>query len=92
MVNSKRMANAAVRTEAGTPVGRLVSLEIDADTGKLAAVNVRTPAAVPHLLGRELRIGWNQIVSLGEKEIVVLDAVVPAGNVALSAIPQQLSS
>jgi sporulation protein YlmC with PRC-barrel domain len=83
-INSKQLMNLPVLTKSGIKVGRLASLDIDADSGKLTAIRVRIPGAVPHLMDREIIVNWPQIVSLSEKEAVIADAVVPVGSKLLA--------
>lgn len=82
-VNSKELANAPVRTESGKGVGRVASLDVDADTGRLVAVRIRS-GVVPHLLDTELLVAWSQVVSLSKDEVIVKDAAIPVGASALA--------
>lgn len=58
----------------------MLSLDVDVDTGKLSALRVRAPGLIPHFVDQEVAIGWPQIVSIDEKEVVVSDGTVPAGG------------
>lgn len=78
VVNSKRLGKAAVRTQSGTRLGTLASVDLDGDTGKLVAIRVSAKGAVIGLLSNELVIAWACVVSTTEQEIVVKDASVPA--------------
>ncbi len=82
-VSSKRLEGASVVTKSGQRLGKLVSLELDADTGKLTAVTVRPQGVAAALLENDLVIPWAQIVSLSEKRIVVADATVTNAEAAL---------
>lgn len=73
-----------VRTRSGSPLGKLTDLVIDTETGRLAFLVVRTRGLIPGFLDQELRIAWTQVISLGEKEIVVTDGTVPSGAVRLA--------
>ncbi|MFH1620610.1 MAG: PRC-barrel domain-containing protein [Patescibacteria group bacterium] len=77
-LNSKRLEKTTVFTQSGIKIGRLSSLEIDEQTGKLIAIKVLTPGLVPHLMNEELMINWPQIVSMSLEKIIIVDASVPA--------------
>jgi len=77
-LNSRALVGTPVRTRSGTPVGKLASLDFEAETGHLAALRVRVRGMVPGLLDDEILVAWSQVVSLDEREIVVEDASVAA--------------
>jgi len=83
-LNSKNVVGTPVRTRSGTPVGKLASLDFEADTGRLATVRVRVRGMVPGLLDNETLVTWSQVVSLDEREVVVEDAAVSAGSAILA--------
>lgn len=78
VINSKSLVGVPVRTAAGQMVGKLASLEIDAETGRISVLRVRVRGMVPGLLDDESFVAWSQVVSMSEKEIVVVDAIAPA--------------
>ena len=82
VINAKDIHGLPVRTRAGTSVGKVGSVDIETNTGRIAVLGVKTGGFVTSLLGQELDIVWSQIVSLDQKEVVVEDAVVPAKDVA----------
>ncbi len=84
ILNSKTLIGLHVRTQAGTAVGKVTSLDVDADTGRLVTLYVKTPGIVPGLLNQELAISWGQIVEITEKEVIVKDGTVPVGGRALA--------
>lgn len=76
VVNSKKMNGVPVRTVSGQPVGRLASIDFDADTGRMTSVQVRLRG-----LGLETaQIAWSQVSVIHETEIVVADTSIPAGS------------
>lgn len=77
VVNTKRMGRTRVRTKSGTTLGRLISFDIEAHSGKLAALHVAPRGAVAGLLSDELLITWQNVLSLGEDEIIVQDGYIP---------------
>lgn len=76
IVNSKQMQGVPVRTSAGQSVGKLLSVDFDADTGRLVAIRVKISGVVPAMLGQEALVAWAQIVSMSEKEVVISDGFV----------------
>ncbi len=73
VVNSREMQGVSVRTASGQSVGKMVSFNIDADTGRLATILVKISGVVPSLLGQEALVAWSQIISMDPMEIVVAD-------------------
>lgn len=63
-----------VVTVSGRPVGRVVDVELDPDTLRVAAFRVRPKTALPGLLGGELIIAERQVVRLTREALVVDDA------------------
>lgn len=76
-VNSKDLHGAAVVTERGVSVGKLSSLDLDGDTGKLVGIRV-AHRGITGLLSDELRVPWNSIVEMSAERVVILDTAVPA--------------
>lgn len=83
-LNSKTLVGTPVKTRSGTFLGKLASLDFEADTGRLAALRVRVRGMVPGLLDDEALVAWAQVVSLGEREIIVEDAAIKAGSAVLA--------
>lgn len=80
VLNSRRLIGLPVRTRSGERIGRVLGFDVDVDTGKLAAIRVRAPGLIPHFVDQEVSVGWAQVVSIDEKEVVVSDGTVPAGG------------
>jgi len=78
LINSKRIIGVPVKTRDGVALGKVASLDFDADTGHLGALNVST-SFVSGLLNDELTIPWNQIISMSADQVIVSDLVVPTG-------------
>jgi len=93
-LNTKTLVGTKVITQSGMAVGKLASLELDGDTGRVTALKVRTRGMVPGLLDNELIVAWSQVVSMSEKEIVVVDNLSRANAVLakkdFAAPPAQL--
>jgi sporulation protein YlmC with PRC-barrel domain len=84
-LNTKVLIGLHVRTQSGTALGKVGSLDLDADTGHLQNLHVKTPGIVHGLLNDELAVSWGQVVSMDEKEVVVKDGTVPMGSKAIAA-------
>jgi sporulation protein YlmC with PRC-barrel domain len=91
-LNSKSLVGTPVRTRSGMPVGKLASLDFEADTGRLAMLRIRVRGVVPGLLDNEALVAWPQVVSLGEREIVVEDAVAKRGTATLARKEMHIAS
>lgn len=85
VLNSKALIGLPVRTKSGAAIGKVSSVDLDSDTGKLAAVRVRVSGVVPRLLNNELAVPWAHIVSIDEREVVIADAFVPMGVTRLAS-------
>lgn len=79
-VNSKQMSGVSVFTRSGRLLGRLVSMDFDADTGHLVAIHVSS-GLVKGLLANELVIAWSDVMEMTMEKVVVADASVPAGAI-----------
>ncbi len=83
-LNSKRLEKTPVFTQSGIKVGKLTSLEIDEQTGRLIAIRVLCPGLVPHLMNQELLVNWPQIIKISLEKIIIIDASVPVASKLLA--------
>lgn len=83
-LNSKDLMGLPVHTRSGTALGKVSSLDVDCDTGRIATMHVKTRGLVPGLMDHELMVTWDQIIEITEKEVIVQDNTVPAGASALA--------
>lgn len=76
-----------VRTKTGTALGRVVAIEVDEGTGRIAKFLVSGNRLMPVILDNALAIAWEQVIDWQADEITVTDAVVREGamNVAMAA-------
>ena len=79
LVNSKKLTGLRVVTKSAAVLGRVASLDIDSESGRIETFRVRTRGLVAGLLEGELMVHWSQVVEMTEKELVVSDAAIPAG-------------
>ena len=84
-INSKQLTNLPVITKSGQDLGKIGSFDIDADSGRLTTMHVKTRGLVKGLLDTDLRVDWSQVVTIDEDKVVVSDATVPGGVKALAA-------
>ncbi len=84
-VNSKKLEGILVISKMGVRIGRLASFEFDVNTGKLSAILVRPQGMVATLVGADLLIIWNNIISISEEKIIVSDTVTPVLATEFSA-------
>lgn len=85
VLNSKDLVGVPVRTKSGVLLGKCASLDLDADTGRLESIRVKSGGLVSGLLGDELVIPWSAVIELGPKMIVVADTALPVGSKVLAA-------
>jgi sporulation protein YlmC with PRC-barrel domain len=88
-INSRRLIGLPVLTKSGQDLGKVGSVDIDTENGRLATIRVKTRGLVQGLLDQELLVDWSQVVSINEDTVVVGDASVPGGVGALAARPAQ---
>lgn len=76
-----------VRTVSGRELGRVASVDIDNDTGRIVTFFVSGPGMLPRFLDHDLAIAWSQVVEWTGDVLTVSDAVVPvtASQIAMSA-------
>ena len=84
VVNVKSFFGVNARTVSGTRLGKVQSMSIDQDTGKLALIHIQ-PRGMAHLLENELFVAWSDIISMTEEEVVVRDGVVPIQSSVLAS-------
>lgn len=70
-------------TRGGQSLGKLASLDLDADTGHLVAIHVSS-GIVKGLLNDELVIAWNQVMEITPEKIIVSDTAIPVGSSAVA--------
>lgn len=88
ILNSKAMIGIPVETRAGQSLGRLGSVDVDAETGRIKTFHVKSGNLVSGLLGDELMIAWEQVIELTNERLLVADTAFPAGSRALAKAPR----
>lgn len=76
-----------VHTKSGQALGKLADVLLDTDTGRIMFLEVRTPGLIHGLMNDILHVSWAQIISLDDKEAIVMDAVIPVSSGALAINP-----
>jgi sporulation protein YlmC with PRC-barrel domain len=77
-INSRHLTGLPVVTRSGRDLGRVGSFDVDADSGRLVTLRVKTRGFVKGLLDAELLISWPQVESIDERRVTVSDGSVPA--------------
>ncbi len=78
-MNTKDLIGLPVQTRSGIAIGKVVSLDMDVDTGRVVSFHVKSGNLVTGLLSDELMISWASVVELKPKALIVADNTVPAG-------------
>ena len=76
-----------VRTKLGQGLGRLSDLIVDTDTGRIMAIEVRGKGWLPGILHQTFLVGWAQIVSMSDEEVIVKDPTVPEAGAPFAVNP-----
>lgn len=84
-INSKQLMGLPVITKSGQDLGKVVSVDIDVDSGRLTTIRVKTRGLVKGLLDTDLLVDWSQVVSIDAERVVVQDASVPGGVKAFAS-------
>ncbi|MEK7473591.1 MAG: hypothetical protein AAB668_02610 [Patescibacteria group bacterium] len=92
ILNSKAILGIPVETRAGQTLGKLGSLDVDSETGRVKTFHVKSGNLVAGLLGDELMIAWDQVVEWTNERLVVVDSALPAESRALARATQAASS
>lgn len=88
-INHKKLIGVPVLTKSGQAVGKLAEIEVETNNGRIETFIVHTAGPIPAITHNELRVAWSQVVEITEKEIIVLDATVPANasSLAMGMVP-----
>lgn len=78
-INTRDLVGLPVQTRSGNSIGKVASLDVDTDTGRVAAFHVKSGGLVAGLLGDELLVSWDAVIELTSKALIVADATVPSG-------------
>lgn len=92
LLNTRSFAGLPVETRGGVSVGRLVSADVDADTGRIATFHVKSGGLVSGLLSDELMIAWDQVVEWTDEKLMVADGAVPADSRVLAKASRAVAS
>lgn len=84
-INSKKLTGLPVVTKTGAHLGKVSSFDIDTDSGRIESIHVKTRGIVPGLLDEELIVVWSQVIEITETNVIVTDALVPAGVRSIAA-------
>ena len=83
-INSRVLIGLAVETNSGKAIGKVASVDVDADTGRIAIFHVKAGGLVAGLLSDELDVSWDAVIELTSEKLVVADATVPQGATLLA--------
>lgn len=81
IINSKDISGIPVFTKMGMPLGKCSSVDIDADTGRLDSIRIKSG-----VLTEEHIVSWASIIELGPEKIIVADGIIPSASSVLARI------
>ncbi|MDA2922057.1 PRC-barrel domain-containing protein [Patescibacteria group bacterium AH-259-L07] len=76
----KQLLNLDVYTQNGQYLGKIIDLEIDADTGHIITYIVKSSNVVKNLFQEKLLINSSKVISISNEKMMVEDASIPAGE------------
>lgn len=76
IVNTKDMLGVPVVTRSGQMVGKVTSFDLDASTGQMMRLHVKTRGLVAGLLQNELYVAASSVIRLSLESVVIADAAV----------------
>lgn len=80
------------QTKSGTALGKVLAIEVDEQTGRIANFLISAHRVIPAILDKVLLVDWNQVVEWQSDVLIVADAVVGSQAVATSVVPNTGSS
>lgn len=80
-INSKDIAGIPVFTKMGLLLGKCSSVDIDADTGRLESIRIKSG-----VLTEEHVVSWASIIELNPEKIIVADGIIPAASSVLAQV------
>lgn len=83
-IHSKELIGLPVRTRSGLAIGKVASLDVDMDTGRIVTFYVKSGNLVTGLLADELMVSWASVIELTAEALMVADNTVPAGATLLA--------
>ncbi len=83
-LNSRILIGLHVETNSGKAIGKVASIDVDADTGRISIFHVKAGGLVAGLLSDELDVSWDAVIELTAEKLVVADATVPQGATQLA--------
>jgi sporulation protein YlmC with PRC-barrel domain len=83
-INSRRLLGLSVVTKSRQELGKVRSIDIDTESGRLTTIRVNPRGLVKGLLEEELLVDWSQVISIDEDGLIVDDASVPEGAEVLA--------
>lgn len=75
-VKMKEMIGVTVVTRMDVAVGRVSDMEIDADTGHLLGLHIKTRGKIFLSISHELRVSWIDVIEMRTDRVVIRDACV----------------
>ncbi len=78
LLNTKDMMGVSVVTRLGQAVGKVTSFDLDAVTGRMMRLHVKTGGLVSGLLQSELCVAASSVISMSLESVVIADAAVSA--------------
>jgi sporulation protein YlmC with PRC-barrel domain len=83
-IHSKELIGLPAHTRSGLVIGKVASLDIDMETGRIANFYVKSGNLVTGLLADELMISWASVIELTSEALIVADNTVPVGATLLA--------
>lgn len=80
------------QTKSGLALGRVLTIEVDEQTGRIVNFSISAHRAIPVILDKVLLVDWNQVVEWRSDVLIVADAVVGSQAVVTSVVPNTGSS
>lgn len=74
----KQLLNLEVYTQSGQYLGKIVDLEINADTGHIITYIVKSSNVIKNLFREKLLINSSQVISISSEKMIVEDASIQA--------------
>ena len=77
IISRQQLIGLSVKTESGVVLGQIKDFEVNTDNSQIVNYIVSSSHLVEKILTEDLVIGFDQIISLNDKEMIVFNGIIP---------------
>jgi sporulation protein YlmC with PRC-barrel domain len=76
LISEKQFKKIRVETQSGQYLGRLISFDLETDTGKIEKYHIKSQNSIAGLFATNLIIDKDQVINFDEQKMVVEDSLI----------------